>query len=53
VRPGRIASSAIDGHEQDLLQVPEPLSQIDQNIDRFIGGGIYVDLGRFEPYPVR
>jgi len=35
-----IASCVTDGHEQDLGQVPDLLSQIDQEIDCFIADGI-------------
>jgi Transposase DDE domain len=36
-----IASSVTDGHDQDPSQVPELLSQIEREIDRFIGDGMY------------
>jgi hypothetical protein len=39
---GRIMASCMtDSHEQDPAQVPDLLSQIDQEIDRFITEGIY------------
>jgi len=39
---GRIlASKVTDGHEHDPSQVPDLLAQLDQEIDRFIGDGIY------------
>ena len=36
-----MASCMTDGHDQDPTQVPELLSQIDQDIDRFVADGIY------------
>jgi len=36
-----MASCVTDGHEQDPVQVPELLSQIDHEIRRFIADGIY------------
>jgi Transposase DDE domain len=36
-----IASTLTESHEQDPSQVPELLSQVDRDIDRFIGDGIY------------
>lgn len=36
-----MASCVTDGHEQDPAPVPELLSPIEQEIDRFIGDGIY------------
>jgi len=39
---GRIlASKVTDGHEQDPSKVPDLLAQLDREIDRFIGDGIY------------
>jgi hypothetical protein len=39
---GRIVASTVtESHEQDPSQVPGLLDQIDQEIDRFIGDGIY------------
>ena len=39
---GRIlASKVTDGHEQDPSQVPNLLAQLDREIDRFVGDGIY------------
>jgi len=39
---GQILASCItDGHEQDPSQVPELLSQIDQEVDCFVADGIY------------
>src|SRR5687767_2871540 len=39
---GRIMASCVsDGHEQGASQVPELLSQIDQEIESFIADGIY------------
>lgn len=39
---GRIMTSSVtDGHEQDPSQAPEMLSQIDQDINRFVADGIY------------
>ena len=37
-----MASSVPDGHEQDPSQVPELLSQIDQDIDRFVADRLRV-----------
>ena len=36
-----LASCVTDGHEQDPSQVPELLSQIDDEIGRFVADGIY------------
>jgi hypothetical protein len=36
-----IASTLTESHEQDPSQVPELLSQVDRDIDRFIGDGVY------------
>ncbi len=36
-----IASAMTDSYEQDPSQVPELLVQVDREIDRFIGDGIY------------
>ena len=36
-----LASCVTDGHEQDPSQVPELLSQIDDEIERFVADGIY------------
>jgi hypothetical protein len=36
-----VASIATESHEQDPSQVPELLDQIDREIERFIGDGIY------------
>jgi hypothetical protein len=36
-----IASTVTDGHEQDPSQVPALLSQVEREIARFIGDGIY------------
>ena len=39
---GRIVASTVtDGHEQDPSQVPELLTQVEREIERFIGDGIY------------
>ena len=39
---GRIlASKLTDGHEHDASQVPNLLTQVDREIDRFVGDGIY------------
>ena len=39
---GRIlASKVTDGHEHDPSQVPDLLAQLDREIDRFVGDGIY------------
>jgi hypothetical protein len=39
---GQILASAVtDGHDQDPSQVPDLLAQIEREIDRFIGDGIY------------
>ena len=36
-----MASCVTDGHEQDPTQVPDLLSQIDEELDRFVADGIY------------
>jgi hypothetical protein len=36
-----VASTVTESHEQDPSQVPELLSQIERDIDRFIGDGMY------------
>ncbi len=36
-----IASTVTENHEQAPSQVPELLSQVEGEIERFIGGGIY------------
>ena len=36
-----IASAMTDSHEQDPSQVPVLLAQVDREIDRFVGDGIY------------
>ena len=36
-----LASKVTDGHEQDPSQVPCLLAQVDREIDRFVGNGIY------------
>lgn len=36
-----MASCVTDGHEQDPVQVPELLSQVDGEIDRFVADSIY------------
>ena len=36
-----LASKVTDGHEHDPSQVPDLLIQVDREIDRFVGGGIY------------
>jgi len=36
-----LASKVTDGHEQDPSQVPNLLAQLDREIERFVGDGIY------------
>jgi len=36
-----LASKVTEGHEQDPSQVPDLLDQVDREIDRFVGDGIY------------
>ena len=36
-----LASKVTEGHEQDPSQVPDLLAQLDREIDRFVGDGIY------------
>jgi transposase len=46
---GRIlASKVTNGHEHDSSQVPNLLAQVDREIDRFVGDGIYDHEGVYE-----
>ena len=36
-----LATKVTEGHEQDPSQVPDLLDQVDREIDRFVGDGIY------------
>jgi hypothetical protein len=41
-----LASKVTEGHEQDPSQVPDLLAQVDREIDRFVGDGIYDETRR-------
>ena len=46
---GRILAFMVtDGHEHDSSQVPNLLAQVDREIDRFVGEGIYDHEGVYE-----
>jgi len=41
-----LASKVTEGHEQDPSQAPHLLAQVDREIDRFVGDGIYDETRR-------